>query len=731
MSITLFCFIKGNFPATKNAFPIKINEKETIGELKKVIKAENPRGFTSIDAKDMKLWKVRIKSDRDDLIQNLTLRDNDELLNTNDIEDYWTGIPTKKHIHVIIDLPELIVTPKRDVSEFWELIATLRSQVETSPRKRKAVEESKNFLNPIILYFLASSFYLREVLCPTVPVLRKKKWTINETIKPNEVQSVYFVDPAFNEKTTIFVQRIIKGSLLMLTGARASGKSTRVYRLIQQLHDHDYICLYTSFKYVIFKESLRTFWNTLGNAIKMSNDTKLCEIHSSSDFLNAFAKDKWDKKFILFLDEFDKLYDATDEVRNNCLEIFRGLKNTADGSAIVSIVATGTFSIRFLNSSNSRLSPFNVADSLNNPYFSEEEVKLLFDEFATDRNIKIDSEVVKDIYVQSNGHPGLICFCGRSIDDYLIGKIQNQHLDSAIWQSFSVESLHEHMLSYLTFRKMIKTLTSEISKRAMELLRFRFLGFLVNEGVLLMDEATKNQFKISSAYIDGLIRRHVVPKVYPSAPQIRIPRTSNGSLAILKTLKESIRLFDKEIISRSSVCSYKRARVKVDGLSNKTVPRESVYDTELSRVLFNWLPMEGFIIIGQWNLIKCRSSGGNYHRYSNIVITTTERSKIVLELLATATKTELEEHFMQALDYAKMLSAGETWIVHFTREFDIILKPHWPSDEQQASGLNVVHFWHDEEFTNVRMSSLLHNSAGEIYHIINQPVAGGIWPCKR
>ncbi|RHZ79745.1 hypothetical protein Glove_141g43 [Diversispora epigaea] len=129
----------------------------------------------------------------------------------------------------------------------------------------------------------------------------------------------------------------------------------------------------------------------------MSNYINPCEIYSSTDFLNAFAKNLWDKKIVLFFDEFDKLYNATDEVRNNCLEIFRGKKNTADSSAIVSIVATVTFSIRFLNSSNPHLSSFNVSNYLNNSYFSEEKVCNLFSEFATGRNIKIDDEVVKDI----------------------------------------------------------------------------------------------------------------------------------------------------------------------------------------------------------------------------------------------------------------------------------------------------------------------------------------------
>lgn len=128
MFITLFCLIKGSFPAKKHVFPVKISKEETIGELKQVIKAEDPQTLNSISAKNIRLWKVEIPFDRDDLIQNLTLQDNDELLNANDIKDYWNEVPQRKRIHVIIDQPELVVTPSREVSELRELIATLQSQ---------------------------------------------------------------------------------------------------------------------------------------------------------------------------------------------------------------------------------------------------------------------------------------------------------------------------------------------------------------------------------------------------------------------------------------------------------------------------------------------------------------------------------------------------------------------------------------------------------------------------
>jgi hypothetical protein len=71
--------------------------------------------------------------------------------------------------------------------------------------------------------------------------------------------------------------------------------------------------------------------------------------------------------------------------------------------AIRSVIAAGTFGVVYLNPSNSTISPFNVADHVQNPYFTIENVMKLFHEFAQDNHITIDDAVVEDIWAKSNG----------------------------------------------------------------------------------------------------------------------------------------------------------------------------------------------------------------------------------------------------------------------------------------------------------------------------------------
>ena len=103
MSITLLCLVKGN--RTANAFAVDIDSEKLVSHLKDAIKAKKAPEFDNFPADRLKLWKVEIGGDHDDQLRNLTLLDQDELLAINDIGDYWTEKPPKRHIHVLDEPP--------------------------------------------------------------------------------------------------------------------------------------------------------------------------------------------------------------------------------------------------------------------------------------------------------------------------------------------------------------------------------------------------------------------------------------------------------------------------------------------------------------------------------------------------------------------------------------------------------------------------------------------------
>ncbi|CAG8781083.1 45941_t:CDS:1, partial [Gigaspora margarita] len=206
-------------------------------------------------------------------------------------------------------------------------------------------------------------------------------------------------------------------------------------------------------------------------------------------------------------------------------------------------------------------------------------------------------------------------------------------------------------------------------------------------------------FKTSSPLVRWMVLQQVIPHVFPTSPKVDVPyHPSTGTLNVLEVLKQVVRVFDQETIKSRN--SFKLARVPVGNANNREVPRESVYDAELYRIMSNWLGR--FTITGQWHL-KYRASGHINNKYVDIVIARPDHPTIALELLATATKKELKEHYERALLYDNKLPADEAWVVHFTCCEDAISEPYWPTESQLQKGLRVVYFWHDPDFTQIRV----------------------------
>src|SRR3954453_5142779 len=129
MFITLFCLVKGN--TTANAFEVDIEKDKSISHLKKVIKAEKQNDFAGVDADKLRLWKVTIPGDQDDLLSNLTLNDGDELLATKKISKYFPDSPPEEHIHVLVSPPEATTASSRE-QELLEEIASLKEKLSKS-----------------------------------------------------------------------------------------------------------------------------------------------------------------------------------------------------------------------------------------------------------------------------------------------------------------------------------------------------------------------------------------------------------------------------------------------------------------------------------------------------------------------------------------------------------------------------------------------------------------------
>ncbi|CAG8528853.1 7476_t:CDS:2 [Racocetra fulgida] len=438
----------------------------------------------------------------------------------------------------------------------------------------------------------------------------KRKWMVNSAITREEHSIIYFIDPT--EQNAPLLESIHRGEFIALYGSRASGKTTRVLQLQDQLNSKTLFAsknviklrpslsvvlsfpLYSATFEHVSMNNVDLFWQTLGmtlqhNAPELFGPLKSLQIKSANDFLNTFHRTQWKSlDTVILFDEFDMLYNATEDVLASCL-----------------------------------------------------------------------------------------------------------HLSYDSWQRFATFLLENMILEYPTFMRMKDVLLNENSVDAMKLFRSDFLAnfdsvlvtenkrnlawFLTAAGVLVPGD-NDGTFKISSPL-------QVIPHVFLTSPKVDVPyHPSTGTLDIFEVLKQVIRVFDRETIK--SCNSFKLARVLVSNSYDRKVPRESVYDAELYRIMSNWLGR--FTITGQWHL-KYRASEHISNKYVDIVISQPDHPTIALELLATATKKELKEHYERALLCDKKLPADETWIVHFTCCEDAISEPYWPTESQLQKGLQACY----------------------------------------
>ena len=98
----------------------------------------------------------------------------------------------------------------------------------------------------MVSYLVICSFHYSYVFFYTATELKRskwdtRKWDTNGAIRKVQRAGVYFVDPlALSEP---LLNNIRKGKFIALHGARATGKTTRVFRVMEQLEEEGYTCI--------------------------------------------------------------------------------------------------------------------------------------------------------------------------------------------------------------------------------------------------------------------------------------------------------------------------------------------------------------------------------------------------------------------------------------------------------------------------------------------------------
>jgi hypothetical protein len=145
-------------------------------------------------------------------------------------------------------------------------------------------------------------------------------------IRDRDTRGCYYLDPGTQSENKRCLER--RRQFVMLFGARASGKTTRLFRLSMSVVRHWTVYLLIGFPLPSISLSFervttkRVFWLTFNSMIRLALRNPSMNVPDTQDgFLDAFAAGAWNQNVVLLVHEFSELYRASEDIRNECLRI--------------------------------------------------------------------------------------------------------------------------------------------------------------------------------------------------------------------------------------------------------------------------------------------------------------------------------------------------------------------------------------------------------------------------
>jgi len=211
-------------------------------------------------------------------------------------------------------------------------------------------------------------------------------------------------------------EKIKKGRYFTLFAPRQAGKTTFFQLMIESLKA-SYTAIWISFENLstVNKEA---FYQDFDEQLKeellqygiQTNET-ITDPRSLAHFFKTLDQIK---PIVLVIDEFEGIPDC---VLSEVMHTFRKIYHKREYYCLHSLLLVGVSTIAELVISSA--SPFNITEELQIPYFTEEEVTALIGQYVSESGQTFEKNVIKAIYENSTGQPGLVC----ALCSHLITKV--------------------------------------------------------------------------------------------------------------------------------------------------------------------------------------------------------------------------------------------------------------------------------------------------------------------
>ncbi len=240
------------------------------------------------------------------------------------------------------------------------------------------------------------------------------------------------------------IKLIEKERYFTIWAPRQTGKSTYFRQLALKLEDIGYKVAHINFENYR-NASLDSFIYNLTDELKEFWGIDLTEEKELSKIFKLITK-KNNQKCVLIIDEVEGI---NKEYFGDFLHSIRNAYHSRENHCLKSVILVGVSNIVGIIQDNA--SPFNIADNLDVPYFTKDEVFELLHQHEEETGQLFDKKVKEKIYQITSGQPGLVngfakVLVDRNPDkeildynDYL--KVEDWYLRIAIDKNF--ENIHK------------------------------------------------------------------------------------------------------------------------------------------------------------------------------------------------------------------------------------------------------------------------------------------------
>jgi len=204
------------------------------------------------------------------------------------------------------------------------------------------------------------------------------------------------------------LEKVRNGRYFTLFAPRQTGKTTYFQLLLEAVKEEGFTPIWISFenlKTVSGEVFYRDLNNQLHKGLKKHQIKLKQPVANPVELVEFFEESlRQTESIVLVIDEFEGIPDV---VLNELMHAFRKMYHQQPDHALHSLILVGVSTIAELVTFGA--SPFNVAEELTVSYFTPSEVNSLIEQYVVESGQAFEDEVIKAIYDNTKGQPGLVC----------------------------------------------------------------------------------------------------------------------------------------------------------------------------------------------------------------------------------------------------------------------------------------------------------------------------------